>query len=67
MTKQEQARFDKVIDQAQTAFWEGVVTEYTESKTGDLSPDTTYFLEKAMREALAEWTENNVKTIVGRL
>jgi len=58
--KQAQERFDKVIDQAQTAFWAGVVAEYTESKTGDLSPDTVFHFERAMREALTEWVESNV-------
>ncbi len=63
MTKQDQAdqaRFDQVIDNANAAFWESVVAEYSEATTGDLSPDSVFFLEKAMREALAEWTENNV-------
>jgi len=58
--KQEQFKFARIVDQAGTAFWETVVKNYPEAKTGDLSPIQVHDLEMAMTKALTEWLDNNI-------
>lgn len=55
-----QEQFDRVVEEAQTVFWETVAEEYGGTEFGDISPDASFQLERAMREALAEWIENNI-------
>jgi len=60
MSDYNQFKFDQIVDQAQTEFWEKVVSNYPEAKNGDLSPEMVNQLDRAMKEALAEWIDNNV-------
>lgn len=54
-----------LIDEALTAFWEVVVRNYPQAKTGDLSPWATVKLMLAAENAIEEWTCNNVPSSDG--
>jgi hypothetical protein len=47
-------------DDALTAFWNVIVKQYPEARTGDLSPLTTIRLDTAAENAVEEWVWANV-------
>ena len=49
-----------LTQEADDAFWQVVVRQYPQAKTGDLSPLTTFALHQAEEEAVKEWVWANV-------
>lgn len=52
---------ENLTHKALDAFWEVVVCEYPETKSGDLSPSRSMALWTAAEEAIEEWISNNVQ------
>lgn len=52
---------DKILEDAQLAFWAEVAKSIPQAKSGDLSPGTTVYLKHAMREAIVEWVRYNTE------
>ncbi len=63
MSEVSQEIFDSIVQAGQDCFWNTAAALIPEAKTGDLSPDMVFQLERVMREALAEWIENNVPSL----
>jgi hypothetical protein len=53
--------YQRLADSALDAFWNEVLRQYPQAKTGDLSPDRTIRLQIAAEHAIKEWIENNVQ------
>jgi hypothetical protein len=51
---------NKVMEEAQDAFWEVIVKRFPEAKTGDLSPERTVAFDEVAKHAIEEWVRNNV-------
>jgi hypothetical protein len=52
--------FESVANTALDAFWQVIVEQYPQAKTGDLSPLTTIRLQVAAETAIEEWVWANV-------
>lgn len=57
---QTNSNYRELAERALDAFWQIVVQDYPEARTGDLSPWTTFLLGKAAEDAIAEWVWANV-------
>jgi hypothetical protein len=58
----EKLSLPSITDKALEAFWQAVVEHFPEAATGDLSPLTTFALERAAENAVEEWIFANVPT-----
>lgn len=52
-------RLQSAIEKAYFAFWEEIAKEFSEIKTGDLSPLVESNLNEAMANAAEEWVSSN--------
>ena len=50
---------DDILDDAVQAFFSVVASNYPEVKSGDMSPHEVFHFEKACKNALNSWLENN--------
>jgi len=54
-----EARMAEAIEDAEIAFWSVIVDAYPEATHGDFSPEATFALDAALKEAVTLWLEWN--------
>ena len=52
-----------LTDEALDAFWQVIVGHYPLAESGDLSPLTTFTLQLAAEDAVAEWIDSNASPL----
>lgn len=58
----EKTILEPLAEDALDAFWDVVARRYPQARTGDLSPLTSFALNRAAERAIEEWVDNNVPT-----
>jgi hypothetical protein len=54
------SRIELAVRSAEDAFWEEVVKQFPEAKTGDLAPDISVQLTQIMGKAIRAWIDVNI-------
>ncbi len=58
-------RIAKAVRDGEDAFWAVIAEQFSEAESGDLAPDASLALTRAMEKAVRAWIDANVTSDLG--
>jgi hypothetical protein len=58
-------RIAKAVRDSEDAFWSVIAEQFPEAESGDLAPDASLALTRAMEKAVRAWIDANVPSDLG--